>query len=215
MPRPIGSCFGPRNHARIFDEFDIWPITHQVLLPPCEKSGCAGILTGEYYLFGYRERNARDPNESGTFFCGTHCAERLLELFDLESLQRFNPLTVAPTSTGGESGQDQSDRLRLPWDPLNTEVYCVINLLVAIRDVAPTGPTLNTLEWIIRDPSRRVLDRRVLTLNNYVRAIYGGHSFQSVLIAFRQQRNPSLRHFDFPRIRHLLQCANTQNFIDP
>lgn len=228
MTKSIGSCHGDENRDRIMREFIIWPLAYQTLVEGCCQQGCAGPLVDKYYMFGYRER-AGDPMErGGTFFCGYVVGEDFLRRLNIRRMPLFDPLTapVAPTlpalsvsapsheaTSGPAAPEGMLERLDSPMHPLNIEVSQVINLLVALHNVVPTGPTLDTLGQIRDAQDVPVEDRRVRTLNNYIRAIFSGRTFQEYL-AFRRGQVRRLRHYSFPLIRNILTRFGDTNYID-
>lgn len=224
---PLGSCRGNSNRLRILAKFDVWPLAHQKIVNGTPKAGCAGPLTDRYYMFGYRLLGQPSSSPFEIFFCGDTCGDDFLVRLGDPAFPLFNPLNLPPSPPASPSTSASVASLGIisagasaagaaaptpTWDPLNREIYTVINLLVAFGGVTPASYTLETLQWIEKYPASTCYAFRVERLNNYVGTMVCG-SLQNELTVLRAGPHPTLRIYGFPLIRAVL-AAHT-NYIDP
>jgi hypothetical protein len=134
-------CRGEDTRRSIVEEYILKPIAHLKLLDSQEKRSCTNdLLTDAYYCFSYEAKNGDDK---GAFFCGSHAAKHFLELTEKTSLPLFNPLRSDSHDGGGGAHKTPNGRT---WDAASKQLSNAINLLVVCWNVAPKGPLASIKE---------------------------------------------------------------------
>ncbi|WP_394877308.1 hypothetical protein [Mammaliicoccus lentus] len=133
---------GRENRRKFLKEYDITAISHLKLLEGQKKDGAGGLLTDRYYCFSYRLKGDKG-NDIGTFNCGYHIAEDLLELSNQEKLPLFNPFkTINEVNKSHKHEGDENlgaGQSRKQYNDLALQLTNAINLIIFCYDGSING----------------------------------------------------------------------------
>ena len=112
------TCRGTACREKLVKQYKLTPIAYVKLLEGQSKTSCTGsLLTDAYYLFEYQHKS--QPNDTGSFYCGSAAAQHFLKLIRCKPLSVFDPFVAPPKSIGtSETGI---------WNEVALELYVAIN----------------------------------------------------------------------------------------
>lgn len=206
---PILSCRGAATRERIRRQYHLRPLCHTALIPGQIKVGLTGTLTARYYSFEYVSRTI--PTDTGTFFCGYSCGKDFLGLIGHPPISLFDPMAAPPLLGGGAKGAAGAGGPAAVVHPLAEELYRAINLLVAIRNIVPSGGIADTLQYLREYPGRPAPGWRITRFNNYLARVYAasGGTLVSEAAAI-----PGLKPFAFPLIAAFLIASKATDHVN-
>jgi hypothetical protein len=158
------SCRGDNKKQKIIEKYNIKPIIHTKILNGQALNGCCrDEIKDSYYQFVLEEENSKDRYY---IVVGKHCADRFIDLGNLEKLSLFNPFqNIGGDNKSGKKdtkGNSEDGNQSNAMTPLNKELYQAINLLLIYWGGKPPygkleeilqylrkNPTLNTQSWAI------------------------------------------------------------------
>jgi len=171
------------------------------------KASCsARTLTDRYYTFEFTSKV--DPADVGVITCGRSCGKHFLELLQHPPVRLFDPL-LAPARGPGTSTDDGATNDRPYQEPLNEELWCAINLYVAISGIVPRAGLAATLDFLRRNPGFRTQDRFVLYFNTHLEQ----EGPNTTLLSEVRQRK-GLKTFEFPLIKDVLARNGQRDFCN-
>lgn len=235
----IQSCVGDDRKRKISRLYVLQVGLRAKILPHQRQPGlreecCHRALEDEFYQFYYAPRfgsgddryDDRYPHEAGSFFVGTHCGRKLIEIIrettpDFADPPLFNPLRGKPRprgdgSGGGKSG-DHGEHIREKPSRLNAEVMTVIQLIGSLSPQALAADLAETLGWLRDHPDQDTKDQFVFALNEAVGAhpeIAGG-SLRALMDRQGGERGYAWRGYAFDTIERLLADEGRTSHIDP
>jgi len=174
-------CRGDENKNKLKELYYITPLTHLKLLNNQKRTCCCGdVINGknnnsEYYIFLCESKNKINPEEF-SFNAGITCANKLIEIFNLNTLPVDDPLSIENNkdnqdySVENNKNSKNSTREAI-WDPLNRELYRAINILIHawnIEDIEKYKTLKEILSYISRFPNRRTKDWSVKAVNEHI-----------------------------------------------
>lgn len=200
-------CRGPQNRKKIIDQYDLKPIAYVKLLNGQKKKSCTGdLLTDNYYLFTYKNKN---DHTEGSFFCGSHAATHFLELLGHSPLPLFNPLTgpSGSSSQGGKSAHHAST-----WHPVTKELLNAINLLIICWNTTIKGFLGKIKMDIENNPSKAPNLSDIKRVNTVLSKDSKNRTLQQMLLDLRKVE-PTLRTFSFKNINGILESEDIESYF--
>jgi hypothetical protein len=195
----LTQCKSAADRTDLVLDFHITAKAHVHLLPRRARVGTCGVLRERVYVFAYDAKG--DTGESGSFLADEECARHLFDLTGQAPLPCFDPFTSVGSSLPVES---------VEREPLNGELFSVLNLLILFWDPKPDYHFLKHLDFFNLYPDKRPFDERVRKINHLVASGEGGSSLRQMIAA-----ESSLRAFEFPEISAVLLKLGIANHIDP
>ncbi len=234
----IQSCVGDDRKRKIAGLYALQVGLRAKILPHQRQPGireecCHRALEDEFYQFYYAPRFAQGdarydhhyPHETGSFFVGTHCGRKFIEIIrettpDFADPPLFNPLRGEPKARREGGG----GRAGAPGDPgrpkpsrLNAEVMTVIQLIGSLCPQPLAADLAETLGWLRAHPDQDTRDQFVIALNDAVGAhpeIAGG-SLRALMDRQGSERGYAWRGYAFNAIEMLLADEGRRSHIDP
>lgn len=233
----IRSCVGDDRKRKIAGLYALQVGLRARILPHQRQPGlrqecCHRALEDEFYQFYYAPRFAQGdaryddqyPHEAGSFFVGTHCGRKFIEIIrettpDFADPPLFNPLRGEPRPRRHGNGGSGERRERTQPAPsrLNAEVMTVIQLIGSLSPQALAADLAETLGWLRDHPDQDTKDQFVFALNDAVGAhpeIAGG-SLRALMDRQGAERGYAWRGYSFSTIEMLLADEGRPSHIDP
>ncbi len=233
----LASCRGDWRKAKILRLYNVQPGPRCVILPHQISAGlrqecCKQPLEGEFYQFFYRPKDFATydneyPRESGSFFVGTTCGKRFIELLQandpsIEVPELFNPLLpdpriVIPRHGGGGGGGRPGNPGRIDPTPLNRELIVALQLMASVC-VTPMNAELGELlRWLREHPDQ---DTKLIHISSFNDAIschqeMAGRSLRQAMNDQRAAAAYRWRDFAFHTIEAILRDEGIVSHVDP
>ncbi len=232
----IKSCVGDDRKRKITQLYTLQVGLRAKILPHQRKTGsreecCHRVLEDEFYQFYYAPKFAKGdgrygrdyPHETGSFFVGSHCGKKFIDMVrqdapDFVPPPLFNPLRAeGGTRPAGGGGGDRSENPRKQPSQLNRQVMTVIQLIGLLCPQPLTADLAETLAWLRDHPDQDTKDQFVFALNEAV----GQHPeiAQSSLRALMDKQGGewgyAWRRYGFNTIEMLLADEGRRSYIDP
>lgn len=159
------SCRCDNKKKEIIEKYNIQPIIHTRILNGQTFNGCCkDEIKDSYYQFILEEKNSKDRYY---IVVGKHCADRFIDIGNLENPPLFNPLQNiggdSKSGTKNTKGNGKEGNQSNVMTPLNKELYQAIHLLLIYWGGKPPygkleeilqylrkNPTLDTQSWAIQ-----------------------------------------------------------------
>ncbi len=234
----IQSCVGDDRKRKIAGLYALQVGLRAKILPHQRQPGiraecCHRALEDEFYQFYYAPRfgpgddryDDRYPHETGSFFVGTHCGRKFIEIIrettpDFADPPLFNPLRGGPwprREGGGGAAGAPGGPVRPKPSRLNAEVMTVIQLIGSLCPQPLAADLAETLGWLREHPEQDTRDQFVFALNDAVGAhpeIAGG-SLRALMDRQGSERGYAWRGYAFTAIERLLADEGRRSHIDP
>jgi hypothetical protein len=180
MPELI-KCRGDENKYKLKELYYLTPLTHLKLLNNQERTCCCGdTINGknndsEYYIFSCKSKNKTNPEEFN-FDAGMTCANKLIEIFNLNTLPLYNPLSTENDENNYNNSIENNKNFKnsthkVVWDPLNKELYRAVNILILawnIKDIKKYKIIEDILSFISNHPNIKTKDWTIKAINNLI-----------------------------------------------
>jgi hypothetical protein len=210
---------GDANKRLILHKYRLQPVMYTRPLNGKVLQCCCGNPVEErYYQFDAMDRISGRPID--ILYAGDHCANRLIELsadLALElgeppfpKLAFFDPLAAPPRNAhaGGDHAGNTLSAPGVVMAPLNIEIERAIMLTLICWNATPRPGSVfsQLLDEMRRFPTRPLYESKVRSVNTAI----GGKAGRKLtnMLGELRQRNPTLRHYEFPLMKAILSTAN-------
>ncbi len=217
MPVPY-RLLGDEARKRFIQNYNVYCLSHTLLLPGREKSCACGReqITSDYFTFSFSPKNA-PSEETELFHSGPSCGRKICSLLNItpplmvELFKREgsgNRRQEASNNSGNDAGEQML--------PVNKEFFIATNLLFAFLDDFQNTYLQKYVDGICKYPRHEIFPYKIEHLNQEIsthEAITQHGTLRQAIIALIRGANRTPREYDFPNLENALKKAGHELFI--